>query len=230
MAEPTKQTDVKPEEAQSTQAAPTPVSQTSQDSKSASSSKKGLIIIAVVLVAIIIVAAIAYNALASSAAPEHVTQTAQTTQGGGAANDAEDDATPAPDFAMTTVDGEELTLSSLQGRPVVLNFWASTCGPCRQEMPEFQSAYEEYGDQIAFVMVNVPDYNGETRDRALSLIEESGYTFPVYFPVGDEASIAYGITSIPRTYFIAADGIMVAYASGSIDGETIAQGIDMILE
>ena len=111
----------------------------------------------------------------------------------------------------------------------MLNFWASTCGPCKMEMPEFQKAYEQYGEQLQFVMVNVPDFNGETRERALQLVDQSGYTFPVYFDDTMQGQVQYGITSIPQTYFINADGTVEAYASGAIDASTIDRGIAMLL-
>ena len=181
-------------------------------------SKTGLIVLAVVLVAVIAGAAVAYHALAPTAMPD----AASTAEGEG-------EQTEAPDFTMISAGGEELSLGSLRGKPVVLNFWASTCGPCKSEMPEFQTAFEEYGDQVQFVMLNVPDFNGETRERALRLVEQSAYTFPIYFDATAEAQVQYGVTSIPRTYFISADGILKAYASGIIDAASLDEGINMLL-
>lgn len=181
-------------------------------------SKKGLIALVVVLAIVIAGAAVAYNALA----PAAISDAASTAEADGEQNEA-------PDFMMTSADGEELTLSSLRGKPVVLNFWASTCGPCKSEMPEFQAAFEEYGDQVQFVMLNVPDFNGETRERALQLVEQNGYAFPIYFDADAEAQIQYGVTSIPRTYFISADGAMVAYAAGAIDASALEGGISMLI-
>lgn len=182
-----------------------------------SRSRKGLVIALIALIAVIALAAATYNILAPGVTPE-MTTTAPA-----------DDSEKAPDFTMSSIDGEELALSDLRGKPVVLNFWASTCGPCQMEMPEFQSAYERYGDQINFVMLNVTGFNGETRERALRFIEQSGYTFPIYFEENESASMLYGITSIPRTYFITDSGDLEVYASGAIDGSTLAQGMDMIL-
>ncbi len=201
-------------------------------------SRKGLVIGIVALAVVIVGAAVAYNVLAPGAAPESL-QTQGATEAvdgassagaasGGAASDSSGK-TDAPDFEMTTPDGNTVSLSELKGKPIVLNFWASTCGPCKMEMPEFQKAYEQYGEQLQFVMVNVPDFNGETRERALQLIEQSGYTFPVYFDDTMQGQVQYGITSIPQTYFINADGTVEAYASGAIDASTIDRGIAMLL-
>lgn len=207
-------------------------------------SRRGLVIGIVALVVLIAAAAVAYNVLAPGAVPESLQTQGETepVQGaspeeassGGTARGSSDAAassgkTDAPDFEMTTLDGDTVSLSELKGKPIVLNFWASTCGPCKMEMPEFQKAYERYGEQLQFVMVNVPDFNGETRDRALQLVDQSGYTFPVYFDDTMQGQVQYGITSIPQTYFINADGTVEAYASGAIDASTIDRGIAMLL-
>lgn len=203
----------------------------SPENKKSSSSLRAVLITAIVLVAVIVAAAVLYNSLASTAPAGQTVQAQEGSEGESLdEGSASSDTTPAPDFQMTSPDGEETSLSNLKGKPVVLNFWASTCGPCRGEMPEFQSAFEKYGEQVEFAMVNVPDFNGETEKAALALIKDSGYTFPVYFPVGDDAAIQYGLTSIPRTYFITPDGNVEAYAAGAIDADSLARGIDMILE
>lgn len=182
--------------------------------------KKSLIVLVVALVAVIAVAAIAYGALA----PSVETQTVSSQDAADASSD--ESASAAPDFTMTSADGEEVTLAALEGKPMVLNFWASTCGPCRSEMPEFQSAYEEYGDQIQFVMVNVPDFNGESQERALQFAKQQGFTFPIYFDTTTEGQMLYGISSIPQTFFITADGKVAAYASGAIDGAALERGLE----
>lgn len=192
-------------------------------------SKRNLVVLIVALVAVIAVAAIAYGALAPTVETQQVQSPDGAVSEGGAEANNEEALTMAPDFAMVTPDGEEVALASLQGKPLVLNFWASTCGPCRSEMPEFQSAFEEHGDQIEFAMVNVPDFNGETREAALQLVEQQGYTFPIYFDETVEGQMQYGVTSIPQTFFITPDGKLAAYASGAIDQATLERGLAMLL-
>ncbi|MCI8742209.1 MAG: redoxin domain-containing protein [Lachnospiraceae bacterium] len=135
----------------------------------------------------------------------------------------------APDF--TVQDGEEnpVKLSDMVGKPVVLNFWASWCPPCKMEMPDFQEAFTEYGDSVHFMMVNLTDGARETVDTAKKYVEDQGYTFPVYFDTGSEAAIVYGIMAVPATFFIDAEGKPVARASGAIDRETLEKGIEMVL-
>lgn len=138
--------------------------------------------------------------------------------------------TAAPDFTVTDASGNVVQLSDFLGKPVVLNFWASWCGPCKSEMPDFESAYVEYGNDIHFLMVNLTDGYQETVELAQEFINEQGYTFPVYFDTENQnATITYGVFSIPTTYFIDAEGNFVAHAKGALDMETLQKGISMIL-
>lgn len=134
----------------------------------------------------------------------------------------------APDFTMTDASGEEVKLSDFFGKPVVLNFWASWCGPCKSEMPHFEDAYQKYGEDINFVIVNLTDGARETVEAASDFIEEQGYTFPLYFDTNTEGAMTYGTYSIPVTYFIGADGVPVAQANGALDAATLQKGLDMI--
>ena len=135
----------------------------------------------------------------------------------------------APDFTVQDADGNEVTLRDFVGKPVVLNFWASWCGPCKSEMPDFDAAYARQGEEIHFLMVNMTDGARETIDSAKDFIADSGYSFPVYFDTQYSAAIAYNVMSLPTTYFINTDGVAVARASGAIDAETLEMGISMIL-
>lgn len=202
-----------------------------KDTASKAASKRGLIIGTVALVAIIAGAAIAYTALAPAASSE-TDQLASNGGTTGSSGDAQADGEEhklAPDFTMATADGETVSFSQLYGKPVVLNFWASTCGPCQQEMPGFQSAFDEHGSQVQFAMVDVVGFNGETEDRAKRFIAEREYTFPVFFDREGNASIEYGLTSIPRTFFIDAEGYVIAMGSGMLDESALQRGIAMLL-
>lgn len=137
---------------------------------------------------------------------------------------------PAPDFTVYNAEGEAVTLSSLLDRPAIINFWASTCPPCKQEMPDFQSAYETYGEEIAFIMVDgVGSMLNETQEAGAAYVAEQGFTFPVYFDNDRDAVSTYGITGFPTTFFVGGDGNLVAAAQGMISAETLEQGISMIL-
>ena len=144
--------------------------------------------------------------------------------------DSEDEAQNAlaPDFTVYDRDGNPVKLSDYRGKPVVLNFWSSRCGPCQMEMPDFQKAYEDLGEEIHFLMVNVTDGSWDTVDSASAFIAENNYTFPVFYDTDISAASAYGVYSLPTTYFIDAEGNGVAYGMGAMDLETLMSGIDMI--
>lgn len=146
------------------------------------------------------------------------------------AEDAETQRTAAPDFTAYDADGNAVQLSDYFGKPLVLNFWASWCGPCKREMPDFESIYQELGEDVEFMMVNVTDGSRETRDSAAEFIAGEGYTFPVYYDSQLEAATAYGVYSIPSTYFIDAEGYAVARASGALSADTLQAGIGMITD
>jgi thiol-disulfide isomerase/thioredoxin len=135
----------------------------------------------------------------------------------------------APGFTVYDVDGNAVTLESLRGKPVVLNFWATWCGYCVMEMPDFQEAYEEFGDRIHFMMVNVTDGYQETEAAARAFIAGQDFTFPVYYDLDLSAAMAYGISSMPQTFFIDAEGMAVAYAQGALDAASLRRGIGMLL-
>ena len=135
---------------------------------------------------------------------------------------------PAPDFTFYHLDGSAANLSDYFGKPMVLNFWSSNCGPCRSEMPDFQRAYEELGDAVNFVMVNVTDGYWDTVDSASSYVAEEGFTFPVFYDTDNHAAYTYGITGLPTTFFLSAEGNLVAGRSGAMNYDILMGGIDLI--
>ena len=191
-------------------------------------------------------AAFLYDRLSGRYAPEQlaVEQTPVPASTPAASADPETDATPAPgtgesaqqeeaddrrapDFTAYDADGNAVRLSDYFGKPLVLNFWASWCGPCKSEMPEFQQAYEEQAD-VQFLLVNMTT-GRETQADAQALLEQEGYTFPVLFDLDADAAATYSVYSLPTTYFLDAEGNLVAWARGALDGETLQKGIGMIL-
>ena len=134
---------------------------------------------------------------------------------------------PAPDFTVYDAEGNPVKLSDYFGKPIVLNFWASWCGPCRMEMPHFEKAYQEMGEDIQFVMVNMTT-GRETQQSAQDFLDETGYTFPVLFDTTGDAAIAYGAYSLPMSVFIDAQGNVQDLAIGAIDEATLLGKIEKI--
>jgi len=110
---------------------------------------------------------------------------------------------PAPDFTLALLDGGTLRLSDLRGRWVVLNFWASWCPPCREEMPGLQRAYEDFRERgVAFVGVAMADSLPDAR----SFAREVGITYPVGLDETGEIALAYQVLALPITVFIDPEG------------------------
>ena len=135
-----------------------------------------------------------------------------------------------PDFTVYDGEGNARSLSEFAGKPVILNFWASWCGPCKREMPDIEKAYQEYGEKIHFMLVDLSDGIRETVEAGAGYIAQQGYTFPVYFDSDLEGAAAYGVTGIPVTYFIDEEGLFVAYYQGAMSQEILQQRIDLLME
>ncbi len=131
------------------------------------------------------------------------------------------------DFTMYDEYKNEIKLSDYLGKPIVLNFWASWCGPCKTEMPDFNEKYLEMGEDVIFIMLNATAGN-DTVENARAYVKSQGFSFPVFYDLTGEAMQVYGISSFPTTFFIDKNGNLVAYANGVLDMDTLGQGIDMI--
>ncbi|MDO4566483.1 MAG: TlpA disulfide reductase family protein [Oscillospiraceae bacterium] len=159
-----------------------------------------------------------YNTLSADYEPE-----APLASEGGQESESE----KAADFTVYNAGGEAFTLSSFEGRPVVINFWATWCGYCVAEMPDFDEVYSEYGDRVEFMMVNATDEaSGETVEAASAYIEENGYGFPVYYDLDGEAVSAYSVRGLPTTYIINSEGGIHAYSVGAISGDALRYALE----
>lgn len=189
-------------------------------SEKKSSSKKSTWILIAVLVLVIVGAAVLYPKLTAQMDAQNAAVEAPTvTVAPNAAPSAETPKTEekkqaagpaqkfmAKDFEVYDREGNKVKLSDFRGKPVVVNFFASWCGPCKIEMPYFEEAYQNYGDKIEFLMVNLNAFGNDTRERAEALVADGGYTFPVYFDTDGSATLAYNIRSMPFSLFVSSTG------------------------
>ncbi|MBQ8598010.1 MAG: TlpA family protein disulfide reductase [Lachnospiraceae bacterium] len=200
--------------------------------------KKGFVVLTVVMVILIVGASLLYNKLSEgyqanlmaqeSGSGEEASKDAVAEETTESADSGQEELSMAPTFNVTDGAGNTVNLADFYGKPIVVNFWASWCGPCKSEMPDFEEAYQTYGEEVHFLMVNMTDGARETVVVAQAYIDEQGYTFPVYFDTSQDAAITYGVTSIPSTFFIDAEGHAVAYAQGAISSDVLQSGLDMI--
>ncbi len=140
----------------------------------------------------------------------------------------ERDEPKAIDFTIYNSSGQRVKLSDYFGKPIVLNFWASWCGPCRYEMPDFNRKYLQYYGKVHFLMVNLTGY--ETLTSAMEFIRQEGYVFPVYYDFTLEGAQVYGVNSFPTTFFIDSEGYVIAKAVGALQASELERGIQMILD
>lgn len=132
----------------------------------------------------------------------------------------------APDFTLLNVQGEEMTLSDFRGKKVILNFWASWCGPCRKEMPDMQKFYETYkGNDVEILAVNLT-YFERKREHVDEFIKEFGLTFPIPLDVEKKQYEAYKVLTIPTTYFLDEQGIIQQTHLGPMTYEFMEKTIE----
>ncbi len=122
----------------------------------------------------------------------------------------------APDFKAPLVDGSTFSLSENKGKVILLNFWATWCGPCVGEMPAFQKLDEKYGDEVMILAVNCME-DRETVDR---FIKETGYNFPIAYDEEGVVSYTYPSSGIPYTLVIGKDGVVKNIYVGAADADT----------
>lgn len=132
----------------------------------------------------------------------------------------------APDFTLTTFDGEQYRLSDLRGRVVVINFWASWCGPCEEEAPDLQAAWEAYRDEgVMFLGVDYVD----SEEKALAYLERFGITYPNGPDLGTRISDLYNIKGVPETFIVNPEGEIVFFAMRPLTYEELSAEIEKAL-
>ena len=133
---------------------------------------------------------------------------------------------PAADFTLPLFSGGNLTLSSLRGKPVVINFWASWCPPCREEAPILEEVWRRYKDKgVTFIGVDIQDAEADAR----AYIKEFGITYPNGPDIGGRITIDYGVGGIPVTFFVNREGLIVSRWVGAINERVLVPRIEDLL-
>ena len=160
-----------------------------------------------------------YNYLTKKYSPEEIEQVKGT-----------NNKIKATDFEVLNSNKEKVKLSDFYGKPIVVNFWATWCGPCCYELPEFEDAYRNYKEQVEFLMVNLTDGYSETIENVQKFINENKYEFPVYFDTEYSALKAYSIYSIPQTLFIDEDGNILESYLGMMDKQILEKYLTKLID
>jgi len=133
----------------------------------------------------------------------------------------------APDFSLMDLDGAPIRMADLRGRPVVVNFWASWCGPCVEEFPLLKAAAERHAaDGLAVVGIVYQDRTEAARDFMAS----HGGTWPAAMDPGEVVAAAYNIVGPPETFFIGADGTIAARQLGQFSAESLERHLAAIID
>lgn len=136
----------------------------------------------------------------------------------------------AADFGVIDSDGAKVHLSDFAGTPLIVNFWATWCPPCRAELPAFNKLAAEYDGKVRFMMVDLTDGGRETVNSAKKFVAKEGYTFPVYFDTEYEGALAYGIRAIPTTVVIDSAFEIEEVHIGGLDEDTLRGYIERIVK
>ena len=132
----------------------------------------------------------------------------------------------APDIDLSTIDGDPVSLSELRGRPVLINFWATWCPPCREEFPLMVDAYADHADDgLEILGVMHQDFADGARDFAADM----GATWPILEDPGDKAYGEYLVAGLPTSFFVDAEGIVRAFSLGGFSEDGLAAQLETIL-
>ena len=129
---------------------------------------------------------------------------------------------PAPNFTLHNLQGEALTLEQLKGKKVILNFWATWCGPCKKEMPHLQKYYEQYAKEqnVEIVGVNLT-YTRDQEEAIAQFIKSHELTFPIVLEKTEEVARQYEILTIPSTFMLDTEGNIQRQIIGPLNTESL---------
>jgi len=130
----------------------------------------------------------------------------------------------APDFQLKGMDGANFRLSSVAGQPVLINFWATWCGPCQAEMPLIEKAYQSHASDLVVLAIN----DDEPADVVREFIADNRLTFKVLLDPGEKAMLTYRVNGIPTSFFIDREGVIRSIRVGILDEGDLSQRLAQI--
>ena len=192
---------------------------------------KKLILSIIGFVGFLAISYFGYNFLISRDNEKNITNKTEVNNNENSNEVKKQEKTLAKDFVVYDENLKAVKLSDYKGKPVVVNFWASWCPPCKSEMPSFNEISSKYkANEVAILMVNLTDGQRETMSIAKKFIKDNNYTMKVLFDNESNAAINYDIISIPRTVFIDKDGYIVEDHSGPMTKEELESQINLLLK
>ena len=137
----------------------------------------------------------------------------------------------AKDFEVYDEEGNIVKLSDYKDKkPVVINIWASWCGPCKAEMPYFEDAINKYGDKVEFLMINLTDGQRETKEKAMKFLKDNDLEMDILYDLDYSAANAYNIRGIPITIFIDKGGNIIYDREGALNDEILDTNIKKLIK
>lgn len=132
----------------------------------------------------------------------------------------------APNFEVTTLDGEKKSLSDFYGKKVLLNFWATWCPPCKKEMPIMQKIYEKHQDEVTIVAVNFTASEKSAKDVE-NFVQQAGFTFPILLDPKNKMNSGYKILTYPTSFFLDENGVIQDKVVGELNEKTIKEKLNL---
>jgi thiol-disulfide isomerase/thioredoxin len=190
-----------------------------------------------VLVVVVVMAIVGYKVLSAGQGEASVQQvSAEASAQGSTQGSAQSQKETGPqlaDYDATVYDesDEPVKLSAIAaGKPLVINFWATWCPYCVEELPDFQKVYQDYGDRVSFAFVDSTDGRRETKEGAQAWLAENGYAdLPVYYDKDLDATAAFGARSLPTTAIVTADGEILVVQPGKFDATRLRGALDTLV-
>ena len=183
--------------------------------------KKVKILIGVAALALLLVASTIFYNILTKGSPLAGSSSAASNQSAKKA---------APNFTVYDTDGKAVSLTDFKGKPVVINFWASWCPPCKAEMPDYEKMYKQYSLKgVIFLMIDMTDGSRETVPIAKKYLADNNFTFTAYFDTKNSAASVYQISSIPGSIFIDKSGNVENSYIGLVTAATMQKNIEAIL-